>query len=218
MDTSFLAHVPGRLQRMALGRERLAAEVREMGDGVRAVCVVDVDEQFFDSLDPALLVARLQRLESDDAVFALSATSRPTYYDLLAFEDGCRSFPRLLEQIRQREGHPLAYYRFFRDVFYPAQRSLTTDDDIVCTSAFNGLCLYRRDSFVAGSYLPPAGGEWICEHVTFHRSIARATGRSMVVDGTLVLPTPPEHGHRSLPGFVAQRLVKLVRRLPRKTS
>jgi hypothetical protein len=217
-DTSFLEHVPGRLQRMALGREFLASKVREMDDVVRAVGVVDVDEEFFDTLDPALLVARLRRLDSDEEVFAVAATSRPTYYDLLAFEDGARSFPRLAEQIRQRERRPIAYYRFFRDVVYPAQRSLTTDADIVCTSAFNGLCLYRWETFVAGSYLPPAGGDWICEHVTFHRSLARATGRSMVVDGSLVLPTPPEHGPRSLPGFVAQRLVKLVRRVPRKTA
>ena len=79
-------------------------------------------------------------------------------------------------------------------------------------SAFNGLCLYRHEDYSRGSYT--AGSDFrVCEHLTFNRSIAAATGRAMVIDPTLAVRTPVEHGRRSLPMFWVQRALKGVRRL-----
>lgn len=212
-ETGFMSSIPSRVERMALGRDFLAHQLRDLpGDG--AVCVVDVDEPFFAQLDPALFVSALDRLRSDD-VFAVAATSRPTYYDVMAFEDETRSYAFLEEHIQELKRTPLRFYRFykfFRDVMYPAQEELTCDEDIFCISAFNGLCLYTRETYLLGSYLPADGAPWICEHVTFHRSLARLTGRRMVIDGSLVLPMAAEHGRKGLRGFVMQRLSKLLRR------
>lgn len=211
-----MSFVPSRVGRMALGRDFLAQQVRALpGNG--AVCVVDVDEPFFDQLDPALFLSALDRLRADD-VFAVAATSRPTYYDVMAFEDETRSYAFLEEHIQVLKRTPLRFYRFykfFRDVMYPAQEELTSDQDIICISAFNGLCLYTKQTYLQGSYLPPNGTPWICEHVTFHRSLARITGKTMVIDASLVLPMPAEHGRRRFCGFMAQRLRKAARFLRR---
>lgn len=209
VDTSLMSGVPERLQRMALGRQIVADFAKDMFVPTRAICVVDVDEPFLENLEPAILMSGLQRVTEGDDVFAVSATSRPTYYDLLAFEDKDRSFVDLDRRIQGLQRNPLEYYAFFQNVIYPHQQRLTSDTDIPCRSAFNGLCLYSARSYAMGSYLPVASGPWICEHVTFNRSVAAATERHMVIDGTLVLPMPSEHGRRTLPGFVWQRMRKL---------
>lgn len=214
VDTTFMSEAKGRLERMAIGRQFLADQVKGLPGSVRTICVLDMDEPFLESLDIALFRASLSRLDSDDAIFALAATSRPSYYDLLAFEDETRSFAELDKRIERLQGNPVAYYRLFRDFIYPQQQRLTTASDITCLSAFNGMCLYKADMYLQGSYLPSASSPWVCEHVTFNRSIAAATGRRMLIHGTLVLPQPAEHGRRTLPGFVLQR----VRKLPRLVS
>lgn len=48
---------------------------------------------------------------------------------------------------------------------------------VVVASAFGGLAIYRTADYLAGTY----DGKQDCEHVTFHRSIAEATGRQMYV-------------------------------------
>lgn len=45
---------------------------------------------------------------------------------------------------------------------------------VLVGSAFGGLCVYRTEDYLAGTY----SGE-DCEHVPFHRSIAEATGRHL---------------------------------------
>jgi hypothetical protein len=46
----------------------------------------------------------------------------------------------------------------------------------VC-SAFGGLCIYRREAFLKGRY---DGAD--CEHVTFHQSVAEATGQHLFLN------------------------------------
>jgi hypothetical protein len=212
VDTSFMSSAQNRLHRMAVGRERLASEIKSLGHTVNVVGVVDLDEPFLAQLDPDLVATQLERLD-DPELFGVSATSRPSYYDLLAFEDEKRSYTYLDRRIKELRRHPVQYYRLFRDVLYTDQERLTSSEDILCTSAFNGLALYKAATFVRGSYLPPYGGPWICEHVTFNRSLAAATGKHMLVNGALVMPAPPEHRRRSLPGFVLQRAAKLAGRV-----
>lgn len=43
------------------------------------------------------------------------------------------------------------------------------------SSAFGGLCIYRTDAFLKGTY----DGTTDCEHVPFHASVAKATGQSL---------------------------------------
>lgn len=46
---------------------------------------------------------------------------------------------------------------------------------VVVSSAFGGLAIYRRDAYLKGTY----DGTHDCEHVAFHRSIARETGQRL---------------------------------------
>jgi len=209
VDTSMMGRADNRLERMAIGRQIVADHSESVN--ARAFGVVDLDEPFLTALTVNQLRAAFDRLHE---VFAVAASSAPTYYDLLAFEDlNGDGFIGLDDRILKSTRNPLSYYTLFRDTIYPAQGKLTSDGDLWCTSAFNGLCIYDADAYRAGSYLPVDTGKWICEHITFNRSVTTATGKSMVVDGSLVLPMPAEHGTRSLPGFVWQRAKKLPGRV-----
>lgn len=209
IDTGFMTNYSTRLERLARGRQRLAAELKNFE--TTAVGVVDLDEPFLAQLSAKTLSSNLRRL-SEAHVFGVSATSRPTYYDLLAFEDDFEAFASLDGQIRSLERNPIRYYKLFRDIVYPSQQRLTSGNDLLCTSAFNGLALYEATTYRSGTYLPPVNASWICEHVTFNRSLATATGQKMLVSAELVVPMPPEHGRQSLVRFVAQRGKKLISR------
>lgn len=205
VDTSSMGSVKNRLERMALGRQIVAEHAKTLN--AKAIAVVDLDEPFMASLRADQLRGVLDRLPD---VFAIAASSAPTYYDLLAFEDlNGEGFIGLDDQIRESERNPFRYYSLFRDTIYPAQKRLTINGDLWCRSAFNGLCIYNADAYRVGSYLPVDSYPFICEHITFNRSVSFSTGQRMLVDSTLVLPTPPEHGRRSLCGFVWQRAKKL---------
>lgn len=48
---------------------------------------------------------------------------------------------------------------------------------VLVSSAFGGLCIYRTEAYLAGTY---DGAD--CEHVTFHQSIAKATGQHLYLN------------------------------------
>jgi hypothetical protein len=210
VDTSELASIPSRLRRMAHGREVLLKRIPK----TRMVAVIDFDEPFLSSVNATVLSAAINRLESDNSIYGIAATSAPTYYDLLAYEDEGRSFADLEQRISQNRRDPLTYYRFFRDVVYPAQRQLTSSMELRCRSAFNGLAIYPSAAYMRGSYLEHDSHELICEHVVFNRRLQLVLGGEMLISPALRLPTPREHGPRRLPGFAVQRIAKAAR-LPR---
>jgi hypothetical protein len=206
VDTTPMAGVATRLGRMALGRQLLADRVASHPS--RVVCVVDLDEPFLPAVPAATLRRVIDRL-SDDDVFAVGATSRPAFYDLLAYEDDDTSFRGLDVRMHALQRSPRRYYRLFRDTVYPAQVRLTRHDDLYCRSSFNGLAVYRTSVYTRGRYLPGADG--VVEHVIFHASLAEATGLPhMVVDPSLALPMPAEHGPRGAMGFWWQRMRKVL--------
>lgn len=213
VPTAFMAEIPDRLKRMALGRERLKMELDASRLEARIVCVIDIDNVLARPPSAAALIEAAAKLDRTD-IFGVSATSRPHYYDLLAFQDEKRSFETLLDDLARSRGNIFSYYRFFRSRIYPHQRALTADREIECSSTFNGLCLYRGDIYRLGSYL--RRGRSICEHLVFNRGLAEMTGASMLVDPGLVLPTPIDHSAQSFLPFAWRRLCKLIssRRLP----
>lgn len=48
---------------------------------------------------------------------------------------------------------------------------------VLVSSAFGGMCIYRTDAYLAGTY----DGTTDCEHVPFHRSIRGATGQHLYI-------------------------------------
>lgn len=207
VPTTFMAGEPERLRRMALGRERLKGELENSGISPRFVCVLDIDNVIATPPTVPALLTAASKLDRP-GIFGVSATSRPHYYDLLAFEDGRRSFVTLLDELAKSRTGIVRYYRFFRSRIYPYQRALTSDREISCASTFNGLCLYRGDSYRLGSYLQ--AGPALCEHLVFNRRLASLTGGTMLIDPGLVLQTPIDHAERSFLPFAWRRLRKLL--------
>lgn len=207
VPTAFMAAEPERLRRMALGRERLKHELESSGISPRFVCVLDIDNVIATPPAVPALLAAASKLDRP-GIFGVSASSRPHYYDLLAFEDEQRSFTTLLDELAKSRTDIFAYYRFFRSRIYPHQRALTSDCEIACASTFNGLCLYRADSYRLGSYLQ--AGPALCEHLVFNRRLAALTGGLMLIDPGLLLRTPADHAERDFLPFAWRRLRKLA--------
>ena len=51
-------------------------------------------------------------------------------------------------------------------------------DPVKVVSAFGGLCIYRTEAFLQGTY----DGTKDCEHVPFHETIAKATGQHLYIN------------------------------------
>lgn len=207
VPTPFMANEPERLRRMALGRQRLKNELEASGIEPRFVCVLDIDNVIARPPSIAALLEAASKLDRQ-GVFGVSATSRPHYYDLLAFQDEHRSFDTLLDDLAKSRVDIFEYYRFFRSRIYPHQQALTTNREITCASSFNGLCLYRAETYRLGNYLQ--AGPSICEHLVFNRRLATLTGGAMLIDPGLVLRTPMDHAQQSFLPFAWRRLRKLV--------
>ncbi|HEV7326045.1 MAG TPA: glycosyltransferase family 2 protein [Bosea sp. (in: a-proteobacteria)] len=207
VPTAFMADEPERLRRMAMGRERLKSELESSGISPRFVCVLDIDNVIAAPPTVPALLAATSKLERPQ-IFGVSASSRPHYYDLLAFEDEQRSFVTLLDELAKSRTGIVRYYRFFRSRIYPHQRALTSDREIACASTFNGLCLYKGDDYRLGSYIE--AGRALCEHLVFNRRLAARTGGAMLIDPGLVLRTPADHAEQSFLPFAWRRLRKLL--------
>ncbi|HEY0889042.1 MAG TPA: hypothetical protein VGE38_05460 [Nocardioides sp.] len=204
VDTGAMTDAGPRLRRMAVGRQLLQKAVAN--EPANLVAVIDIDERFLDDVTLEQIDDAAARLATGE-VYAVGATSRPAYYDLLAYRGPEGDFAGLDRRIDEQRRRPLRYYRLFREEIYPAQRRLTRHEDMMCRSSFNGLAFYRAEDFRLGSYLSEAYDE--CEHVPFHASLASATGRgAMVIAGTLILRMPREHGPRGVFGFFWQRIVR----------
>jgi hypothetical protein len=49
---------------------------------------------------------------------------------------------------------------------------------VLVASAFGGLCIYRTEAYLQGTY----DGVKDCEHVPYHASIAKATGQHLYLN------------------------------------
>jgi hypothetical protein len=208
IPTNFLTEVPDRLQRMALGRQHLKDVLDNSGLNAQFICVADVDDVMKQPPPINTIRKAMMKLERSN-VFAVSATSRPRYYDLLAYEDDSISFEFLQEEINAQKRNPFSYYRFFAMNVDPYRRRLTSEHELLCTSAFNGLCIYKTEAYALGSYLDSDFRR--CEHLTFNRKVAKATGARILIDPDLVLSTPSDHAEKKFMPFVWSRIKKLLR-------
>lgn len=207
IPTSFMAGVPNRLHRMALGRQKLKDELDKSGLNPRFICVVDLDTVIRQPPTVEAIHSAISKLARPD-IFAVSATSRPQYYDILAYEDDNMSFEFLLEEIKKHQTNIFAYYRFFLENVYPFRRRLTSDREVFCTSAFNGMIIYKAEAYALGSYVEHDFRR--CEHLAFNRRLAQKIQEKILIDPGLILLTPDDHGEEGFAVFAWKRLKKLL--------
>jgi Glycosyl transferase family 2 len=212
LDTSSMASAGSRLTRMAIGRQALLEAARARGVEEEYICIADLDNVINVPPEPAALQAAIERLQSDESLFAIGATSSPVYYDLLSLRaEGYEFLSTLNREIAEAKKKPLSYFQFHRDRIYRNQRRMTTRSPVLCESSFNGFCVYRAEDYVLGSYRAEDEAD-VCEHVSHNLSIGRITGKKMLIMPELRIQTPADHGPV---GFFRFWLSRASERLPK---
>lgn len=205
IDTAFMSNYPNRLEKMAVGRQMLKDKLNNAGDVPEFVVVLDLDNAFKEPPTPAKIATAISKLKSTEEIFALSATSYPAYYDLLALDaPGLYQVP-LWALFRATRNVPLLKWALLILHVFPAQRRVSRAVPFLAKSAFNGLTIYRGDAFILGSYACQDQSYCLCEHIHFNRSIGAATGRKLLVDSALTIRAPGEHIRRELLGKALTR-------------
>lgn len=193
VDTSTIGSV-SRLEKMARARE-LVLKKYSSHHNAELVCVIDLDGDFYKAIGNETL-SRIREKLLDRSWFAVSASSKP-YYDLLAFESPEFSFAQL-KSVEEWSKSSLFHHLIFRYRFiHRMQHKLAKRDIFDCTSAFNGICVYRGSDYATASYIPKDLDQWICEHVTINRTLSRESGR-VYVDKDFLVGAPREHVYRNI--------------------
>jgi hypothetical protein len=214
LDTSFMAAIPHRLERLARGREHVKSELCKNGPYDFA-CVMDLDNVLDSGVDIAEFVCAMNRLKRDDELFGVAAFSVPCYYDLLGLECRDVSYGAIDRGLAMISKKSLRYYPFFRDVVYPLQKSLTINPPDKCISAFNGMCIYKYEQFAYSSYIPD-GYPFVCDHVMLNRKINAKYGTFVRIEPMLALAMPREHGPQNIFHFYISRIYRALKGSIRK--
>jgi glycosyltransferase involved in cell wall biosynthesis len=213
VDTSFIEQIApsSRTRRLAEGRAALAKKAEALFPNAKYICVIDVDNVLEKMPSPTSFMASAGKVYERQDIFGVSAMSAPFYYDLAALR--CRAIfnDNVIPLIKEKQQNPVGYYRFMQDRVYRVQHEFTSSKHRLCESAFNGLCIYKPSDYYQGSYVDESAID-VCEHVILNEGIHRSTGRKILVDDSLVLAMPQEHGPQSLPYFVGSRALKIARR------
>ena len=209
LDTSFMDGVPGRLTRMAMGRQALLESARTQASGEDFVCVADLDNVMLSPPAPSAVRAALDYLAPDSPYFAVGATSEPFYYDVLSLRAEGHDYSTLHTDIAAAKKKPATYFHFHKHRIYASQIRATTGEPVVCSSSFNGFCLYKARNYYLGSYRAPDEA-LVCEHVSLNQSLAQQTQGKMLVLPTLKVRMPDDHGPVGFWRFWADRMRKLA--------
>jgi hypothetical protein len=209
VDTACMNLEAARLAKMAVGRQ-CVLEAARAKEGADYVCVMDLDNVMHEPPETASLLQAIDCLEGRPDLFAIGASSYPVYYDLLSLRAEGHDYSALNEQIAKAKRNPLTYYRFHQRRIYANQRIVTHSQPALCTSSFNGCCLYKARYFFRGTYRSSDEAR-VCEHVTLNLSIARASGKGMMISPRLILRAPADHVPVGLARFWTDRFVDAIR-------
>jgi hypothetical protein len=211
VDTSVMSGAPNRLSRMAIGRQLLLDTASALTIKADYICVADLDNVMAVPPEPDAVITAIQRLASDQQIFAVGATSRPVYYDLFSMMSSAYYNPKLPQEIRDSKQNPKRYFDLHQNHIYYQQYALTGIEPIVCSSSFNGFCIYRGNEYFQGTYRDTQESA-VCEHITFNRSLESITGKHMLVVPELVLRTPSDHAPSGFVEFWWRKLSTAFRR------
>jgi glycosyltransferase involved in cell wall biosynthesis len=213
LDTSFIEAIPNaqRTRRLGEARAALARYASERFPRARYICVIDVDNVLLKMPSPKTFLASAEKIHARSDIFGVASVSHPYYYDMAALRSNTFFTKNVIPLIAENKRNILRYYSFMQENVYQVQRAFTASDIRLCESAFNGLCIYNPADYYSGSYVDPSMPD-VCEHVILNLGIHRSTGRRILVDDSLAVAMPEEHGPQSLPYFVSSRALKLAQR------
>jgi hypothetical protein len=211
LDTSLMEQGTSRLVRMAIGRQALLEAARETQFPHEYICVADLDNVMIEPPEIGAVANGIARLKNDESLFAIGATSKPVYYDLLSLVAEDQDYSNLNAQISAAKKKPLGYFHFHQDRIYKNQKLMTQLHPIVCTSSFNGFCIYNAADYRLGNYRAHNEAD-VCEHVSLNRSIAGATGKRLLISPELVVRTPADHAPVGFSRFWYDRITEALAR------
>jgi len=217
VDTSLMSKISGRLPRMAFGRQLLLEVIKKKNySSVDYVVVIDIDNVINPDIDTKVFEKSFDVLK-ENKFFAVSATSVPFYYDLIALRDGIHNTSDIISNLNKLGRSPLNYYFYHKNVLYPMQKQIADRGSFECQSAFNGLCIYPYDKYVSGSYYE-GNGKDVCEHVIFNEVLNELYGGNVFACSDLRVNVPKDHAMQSFAVFFMNRLIKMTRRMVGKIS
>lgn len=214
IDTAEMLKYKHRLYRMAVGRELLLNALKAKGSHWDFVVVVDGDDVLRTTPSARVLLEECMRLYTNKELFGISASTDPYYYDLLALRIPGYFELNLMGPISTAKKKVWSYYKFMKDNVFLIQQEITKLHGLKCSSAFNGLCIYRYEDYVLSSYLPTHDIP-VCEHVTFNEALFRRSRRWVEISNRLRLQTPEGHGPRSMFQMIAFNSIRLWQKLAR---
>lgn len=209
LDTARMTDEPNRLVRMSMGRQALLERAKIGGFVADYVCVTDLDDVMLMPPEPVAFRKAIEHLKTNSELFAIGATSYPVYYDLLALRADGHDYSQLSAEIAAAKKKPLSYFGFHKRRIYENQSRMTQSGSVICTSSFNGFCLYNSHDYFLGKYRSENEAK-ICEHVNFNLSVAYATGKKMLISTELIIQAPAEHIPVGYIRFWVDRIRKLL--------
>ena len=209
LDTGFMDEGTNRLARMALGRQALLEFAKQKETAESHICVLDLDDAVLEPPEPRAVDAAIHRLEVDRGLFAVGASSLPVYYDLLSLRNSEHDYSNLYADIQRAKRKPLSYFQFHERCIYRNQRLVPQREPVACSSSFNGFCIYNRADYYQGNYRDQNETQ-VCEHVSLNLSIARATGKRMVIAPEIFIRAPAGHIPVGFLRFWADRIGEIL--------
>jgi len=205
--TDVIATIPARLTRMCAARAMLALEAAAHDVPSGFVAVLDLDDVLDHTPPASAFHEAFTTLADDPTIAAVAARSVPYYYDVLALRWTGHHQKNVQTDLDLTKRRPWGYYRTHREI-YDIQRRMTAAIDPVCTSAFNGLCIYRAGDYFAQRYDALMQAD-VCEHVPFNEAICARGGRRIKIGVGLIVGMPHEHGPVGPFRFILDRIRKL---------
>ncbi len=171
------SHLPDRTERLSFGRNKLLNRVREINPDY--FVVLDLDGVVGEQVSTEGFISNFSFYECWDAVFPVNKGS---YYDIWAFRH-----PYICPDDFQRRLNSWPTTVVEDTTLDICMRSLQKLDFsklrgwLRVSSAFNGMGIYKTNSFAHCSYFGRRENREVCEHVPFHES-AESLGAAMYIN------------------------------------
>ena len=208
LKTDFLDTYENRIIRLTNGREYLKEYIIENKIISKFVSVVDLDSVLSKGIEEISFLETIQILEKrKNELFAISAKSKPYYYDML---------PLIIKDYFEYDIYKIQttfslinFYNLRKIYIYNFQKKITQMRDVLTISSHNGLTIYFYTNYITGLYKKDSK-EIKSEHINFNLTIHKLTKKYILMTNKLNLITPPEHMPLNLIEFLKRIFTKFI--------
>ena len=191
LDTTFIEKFNDRIIRLSKARQYLKNYLEEKRITSKYVCVIDLDEVISEGINYKEFITIKETLDKGcDKLFGISVKTSPYYYDILNYEDKDNINLNILKLQNTKD---LFSYFERKKKIYNLQKKITSMDESLSISSFNGLCLYLYEDYINGFYFQEKNNNPIPEHLNLNRLIKNKTKKDIIFLNKLIFRMPEEH-------------------------